>query len=154
MRIVFTTNGWEENVFWHSSDHSTVKRINRLLADITRDPFAGIGKPEQLGHALAEAWSRRIDEEHPLVYLVEGDDVVVLQARYHFLASPPRNSLVAMPPRSPSSVTCSNPSSSVNSSSRLPGMTTSIKSDIGGPAPVPRSTLSSRPLTATSSRSK
>ena len=84
MRIVFTTNGCEDYVFWQSSDRFTVKRINRILDDITRDPFIGIGKPEQLLHALAGAWSRRIDEEHRLVYLVEGDDIVVLQARYHY----------------------------------------------------------------------
>ena len=61
-----------------------LKRINRLLDDIARDPFAGIGKPEQLRHALAGAWSRRIDEEHRLVHLVDNDDIVVLQARYHY----------------------------------------------------------------------
>ncbi|MBK9178402.1 MAG: Txe/YoeB family addiction module toxin [Acidimicrobiales bacterium] len=84
MRIVFTPNGWEDYVFWQSSDRATLRRINRLLDDIARDPFDGIGKPEQLRHALAGAWSRRIDEEHRLVHLVDGDDVVVLQARYHY----------------------------------------------------------------------
>jgi len=54
------------------------------IDDIARDPFDGIGKPEQLRHALAGAWSRRIDEEHRLVYVVEGDDIVILQARYHY----------------------------------------------------------------------
>ena len=84
MRFVFTPNGWEDYVFRQTSDRPTLKRINRLLDDIARDPFVGIGKPEQLRHALAGAWSRRIDEEHRLVYLVEGDDVVILQARYHY----------------------------------------------------------------------
>lgn len=84
MRIVFTPHGWEDYLHWQTTDRSTVKRINRLLDAVTRDPFDGIGKPEQLRHALAGAWSRRIDEEHRLVYLVEGDDVVVLQARYHY----------------------------------------------------------------------
>ena len=81
---MFTPTAWEDYVFWQSSDRATLKRINRLLDDIARDPFDGIGKPEQLRHALAGAWSRRIDEEHRLVYLVEGDDVVILQARYHY----------------------------------------------------------------------
>ena len=63
---------------------TTIKRINRLIDDALRDPFAGIGKPEQLRHALAGAWSRRITEEHRLVYLVDGDDLVILQARYHY----------------------------------------------------------------------
>ena len=84
MRLVFTSNGWLDYRFWQSSDRATLKRINRLLDDIVRDPFEGIGKPEQLRHALAGAWSRRVDEPHRLVYLVDGDDIVILQARYHY----------------------------------------------------------------------
>jgi len=84
MRIVFTPNGWADYLHWQTTDRTTVKRINRLLADVTRDPFEGIGKPEQLRHALAGSWSRRIDQEHRLVYLVDGDDIVVLQARYYY----------------------------------------------------------------------
>lgn len=60
-----------------------IKRINRLVDAARREPFTGIGKPEQLRHALAGAWSRRITEEHRLVYLVDGDDLVILQARFH-----------------------------------------------------------------------
>ena len=84
MRLVFTPNGWEDYVHWQTADRGTLKRINRLLDDIARGPFDGIGKPEQLRHALAGSWSRRIDEEHRLVYLVDGDDIVILQARYHY----------------------------------------------------------------------
>jgi toxin YoeB len=84
MRLVFTAHAWNDYVYWQSSDRAVLKRINRLLDDIVRDPFVGIGKPEQLRHALAGAWSRRIDEEHRLVYLVQGDDIVILQARYHY----------------------------------------------------------------------
>lgn len=84
MRIVFTPHGWEDYLHWQATDRSTLKRVNRLLEDMTRDPFDGIGKPEQLRHALAGAWSRRIDQEHRLVYLVDGDDLIVLQARYHY----------------------------------------------------------------------
>lgn len=84
MRFVFTPNGWDDYRYWQSADRATLKRINRLLDDIARDPFDGIGKPERLRHALAGAWSRRIDEEHRLVNLVDGDDIVVLQARYHY----------------------------------------------------------------------
>ena len=83
-RFVFTPTAWEDYVFRQSADRAMLKRINRLLDDIARDPFAGIGKPEQLRHALAGAWSRRIDDEHRLVYLVDGGDIVVLQARYHY----------------------------------------------------------------------
>ncbi len=84
MMFVFTTHGWEDYTFWQTTDRATLKRINRLLDDVARDPFAGIGKPEQLRHALAGGWSRRIDEKHRLVYLVESDDILILQARYHY----------------------------------------------------------------------
>lgn len=84
MRFVFTPQGWDDSRHWQASDRATLKRVNRLLDDIARDPFDGIGKPEQLRHALAGAWSRRIDQEHRVVYLVDGDDIVILQARYHY----------------------------------------------------------------------
>ena len=84
MRLVFTPHGWEDYVTWQSTDRTTVKRINRLLQDILRDPFTGIGKPEQLRHVLQGCWSRTINDEHRLVYLVDGEDIVVLQARYHY----------------------------------------------------------------------
>lgn len=84
MRLVFTPHGWADYQHWITTDRATVKRINRLLDDILRDPFDGIGKPEPLRHAFAGTWSRRISEEHRLVYLVDGDDIVILQARYHY----------------------------------------------------------------------
>jgi len=84
MRLVFTPHAWDDYTFWVSADRSVVKRINRLLEDIVRDPFGGIGKPEPLKHALAGAWSRRITDEHRLVYLLDGDDLVIVQARYHY----------------------------------------------------------------------
>jgi toxin YoeB len=84
MRLVFTPHGWEDYRYWQSTDKATLKRINRLLDDVLRDPLSGIGKPEPLRHVLAGCRSRRIDDEHRLVYLVEGDDIVVLQDRYHY----------------------------------------------------------------------
>ncbi|HEU5353261.1 MAG TPA: Txe/YoeB family addiction module toxin [Actinocrinis sp.] len=84
MRLVFTPHGWEDYQHWVQTDRATLKRVNRLVEDVLRDPFTGIGKPEQLRHVLSGAWSRRITEEHRLVYLVDGDDVVILQARYHY----------------------------------------------------------------------
>lgn len=84
MRLVFTSHGWEDYQHWVRIDRATLKRINRLSDDVLRDPFMGIGKPVQLRHVLAGAWSRRVTEEHRLVYLVDGDDVVILQARYHY----------------------------------------------------------------------
>jgi toxin YoeB len=84
MRLVFTPNGRADYTHWLAADRATLKRINRLIDDVLRDPFEGIGKPEPLRHALTGAWSRRISEEHRLVYLVDGDDIVILQARYHY----------------------------------------------------------------------
>lgn len=84
MRLVFTPNGWSDYTFWLTADRHMVKRINRLIDDALRDPVAGIGKPEPLRHMLAGTWSRRITEEHRLVYLVDGDDLVILQARLHY----------------------------------------------------------------------
>ena len=85
MRVVFTPHGWDDYTHWHTADRTMIKRINRLIDDACRDPFTGVGKPEQLRHALAGAWSRRITEEHRLVYLVDGDDLVILQARLHYV---------------------------------------------------------------------
>ena len=84
MRLVFTPHGRRDYSYWLAADRATLKRVNRLIDDVTRDPFAGIGKPEPLRHALAGCWSRRISEEHRLVYLVDGEDIVILQARYHY----------------------------------------------------------------------
>ena len=84
MRLVFTTEGWEDYLHWQTTDRQMLQRINRLLAETLRQPFDGIGKPEQLKHLYAGAWSRRIDDEHRFVYLVDATDLVVLQARYHY----------------------------------------------------------------------
>ena len=84
MRLVFTPHGWDDYIYWQQTDRATLKRINRLIDDTLRNPFEGIGKPEQLRHALAGLWSRRIDEEHRLVYLVDDEDLIVVQVRYHY----------------------------------------------------------------------
>ena len=84
MRLVFTPNGWQDYTYWLSADRVTLTRINRLIDDVLRDPHSGIGKPEPLRHALTGSWSRRISDEHRLVYLVDGDDIVILQARYRY----------------------------------------------------------------------
>ena len=82
--LAFDPNGWEDYGYWQTQDRKTLKRINQLIADVLRDPFIGIGKPEPLKHILAGAWSRRIDEANRLVYYVTDDHVVVLQARDHY----------------------------------------------------------------------
>ncbi len=84
MRLVFTPHGWSDYTYWRQADRQTLKRINRLIDDALRDPTAGIGKPEPLRHMFAGVWSRRITDEHRLVYWVDGDDLVILQARLHY----------------------------------------------------------------------
>lgn len=84
MRLAFTPNGWADYTYWLSADRAKPKRINRLIDDTLRDPADGIGKPEPLKHVLAGAWSRRIDSEHRLVYLQDGDDLIILAARLHY----------------------------------------------------------------------
>jgi len=83
-QLAFDVNGWEDYVYWQGQDRKTLKRINILILDVLREPFAGIGKPEPLKHILAGAWSRRIDEANRLVYLVTDTHIIVLQARDHY----------------------------------------------------------------------
>ncbi len=82
--VAFDPDGWEDYVYWQTQDRKTLTRINQLIADVRRDPFAGIGKPEPLRHILSGAWSRRIDDVNRLVYLVTDDHIVILQARLHY----------------------------------------------------------------------
>lgn len=84
MRLVWDASAWEDYTHWQSADRRVLKRINTLIDACLREPFAGIGKPEQLKYGAQGAWSRRITDEHRLVYLVDGDDLVILQARYHY----------------------------------------------------------------------
>jgi toxin YoeB len=79
--VAFDPNGWEDYVHWQTQDRKTLTRINQLITDALRDPFAGIGKPEPLKHILSGAWSRRIDDANRLVYYVTDDHIVILQAR-------------------------------------------------------------------------
>jgi toxin YoeB len=82
--VAFDPNGWEDYVYWLTQDRKTLKRVNQLISDEVRDPFAGIGKPEPLRHILSGAWSRRIDDANRLVYFVTDDHIVILQARGHY----------------------------------------------------------------------
>lgn len=84
MRLIWDRSAWEDYRHWRTADRKVVKRINTLIDACFREPFAGIGKPEQLKYGAQGAWSRRITDEHRLVYLVESDDLVILQARYHY----------------------------------------------------------------------
>lgn len=84
MRLIFSERAWEDYLHWQTTDRKLLTRINNLIRDIQREPFTGIGKPEPLKHALAGYWSRRITEEHRIVYRVEGDDLLLAQLRYHY----------------------------------------------------------------------
>lgn len=83
-RLVFHAQGWEDVTYWALNDRATSKRVLRLITETLRDPFGGIGKPEPLKHSMPGTWSRRITDEHRLVYLVTDEEIVVLQARYHY----------------------------------------------------------------------
>jgi toxin YoeB len=84
VRIIFSSQSWEDYLYWQKTDHRILKRINSLIKEICRDSFIGIGKPEPLKHVLAGYWSRRINEEHRIVYKVEGDSLYIIQVRYHY----------------------------------------------------------------------
>ena len=84
MRLIFAVEAWEDYLHWQQSDRKILQRINRLIAEIRRDPFSGIGKPEPLRHALAGYWSRRIDDEHRIGYKVSADALLIAQLRHHY----------------------------------------------------------------------
>ena len=84
MNKLWTDEGWEDYLSWQQADRKMIKRINQLLKDIERSPFDGLGKPEPLKHDLSGYWSRRINEEHRLVYAVENENLVIVQCRKHY----------------------------------------------------------------------
>lgn len=84
MRLIFAEQAWDDYLFWQRTDPKTVRRIHELIKDATRHPFEGIGKPEPLRHALAGYWSRRITDEHRMVYKPVGGDLLLAQLRYHY----------------------------------------------------------------------
>ena len=84
MKLLFTEKGWAEYVHWQDHDAKIVTRINALLKECSRTPFSGIGKPEPLRDNLAGWWSRRITEEHRLVYRVADDNLIIAQCRFHY----------------------------------------------------------------------
>jgi toxin YoeB len=84
MNIQFSSRAWEDYLHWQQFDRKILKKINELLKDIARNPHEGLGKPEALKHALSGFWSRRITDEHRLVYVVHDQTIKVAQARYHY----------------------------------------------------------------------
>lgn len=84
MRLVFSEQAWEDYLYWQKTDKKLVQRINGLIMEISRTPFEGTGKPEPLKHALSGYWSRRITDEHRIVYKSTDGDVLIAQLRYHY----------------------------------------------------------------------
>jgi toxin YoeB len=84
VKILFSEAAWEDYLYWQQSDRKRLNRVNELIRDICRQPYQGIGKPERLRFGLAGYWSRRIDQEHRLVYKVEHDSVFIAMCRYHY----------------------------------------------------------------------
>lgn len=84
MNVVLSPPAGEDYQHWQSVDRTILKRINRLIDEIRRSPYEGIGKPEPLKYGLLGAWSRRITDEHRLVYRITTESVEILQARYHY----------------------------------------------------------------------
>jgi toxin YoeB len=84
MKKLFADQAWEDYLYWQINDRKIVKRINELIKDTERSPYEGIGKPEPLKHSLAGFWSRRINEEHRMVYKVEDENLLLAQLRYHY----------------------------------------------------------------------
>jgi len=84
MNLIFAPKAWDSYLYWQKTDKAMVKRINTLIKEIQRDPFEGIGKPEPLRHALSGFWSRRINDEHRIVYKVTDDNILIAQLRYYY----------------------------------------------------------------------
>jgi len=84
MKLIFSEHAWEDYQYWLETDRQMVKRINRLINEIIRDPFRGSGKPEPLKHGLSGYWSRRINDEHRIVYRPSENALLTAQLRYHY----------------------------------------------------------------------
>jgi len=84
VKLIFADEAWEDYLNWQKQDKRMVERINKLIRETRREPFAGVGKPEALKHALSVYWSRRITDEHRMVYRIEGDALLIAQLRFHY----------------------------------------------------------------------
>lgn len=84
MRLIFSEKAWEDYLYWQKVDKQILKKINTLIKDIQREPFEGIGKPEPLKYELSGFWSRRITDEHRLIYEVDENSIAIASCRYHY----------------------------------------------------------------------
>lgn len=84
MRLAWSESAWEDYLWWQVENRRTLKRINQLIKDIIRNGNEVIGKPEPLKHGFSAYWSRRITDEHRLIYKVVGDEIRIASCRYHY----------------------------------------------------------------------
>jgi toxin YoeB len=84
LKLLFSEHAWEEYLYWQKTEKKILKRIHTLIREIARMPYEGIGKPEPLKHSLSGYWSRRITDEHRIVYTVENDSLIIAQLRYRY----------------------------------------------------------------------
>lgn len=84
VKLTWTIAAWADYEWWQGQDKKTLRRINQLIQECLRHPFDGIGKPEPLRENLSGFWSRRIDQEHRLVYRADGDNLIIIACRYHY----------------------------------------------------------------------
>jgi toxin YoeB len=84
VKLIFAEKAWDDYLHWQKTDKKILKRINALIKNIKRAPFEGVGKPEPLKHALSGYWSRRINDEHRIVYRFHDDSIFIAQLRYHY----------------------------------------------------------------------
>ncbi len=82
--LIFSEHAWEDYLYWQRTNRKLLQRANTLTKEIQCSPFTGLGKPEPLKHGLAGYWSRRINDEHRIVYKVEADSLLIAQLRYHY----------------------------------------------------------------------
>jgi toxin YoeB len=84
MKYIFVDESWEDYLYWQKTNKKYLEKINMLLKDIARTPYSGLGKPEPLKHKYKGFWSRRIDQEHRLIYAVKGDEILIAKCRFHY----------------------------------------------------------------------
>lgn len=83
-KLAWTDEAWKDYLYWQTQDKKTLKRINKLIVDVKREPFKGIGKPEPLKENLSGFRSRRIDDTNRLVYAVDKEHITIISCRYHY----------------------------------------------------------------------
>jgi toxin YoeB len=84
MKLIFVDESWEDYLYWQKTDRKILERINNLVKDISRNPYSGLGKPEPLKYKYKGFWSRRITEEHRLIYRVVDDEIHIAKCRFHY----------------------------------------------------------------------